>query len=600
MNTPGLLKCAGAVVVLVIVSACGSALRQPFDGVYPERSRGAQGDKAGGDMTVAPSATTVNATDVGRTLFVNGRPITAARLNPLPRYAELVPDKSKSKNYEYIFNYYDTYASIFDYPKSVQQIGTINGAGGQGCTNVLYGYGKKLFWNAGRTNDLIYEYRVPKKLIKTRSLNYTYTSSCAMNTSGDIAVGVLLARGISRCRRRSKDRARPNEGVPPIRSSFLRRCALSACATTAILAGCGGSQPPIGAPTRGSVPSIASAATPVAIRRSASRPDDNTSILKKLTKDVIIGSTVDSSNGDMGPRALSIVGTTYGLRKGQLLVCNFVDSSGKAGKGTTIELLNPTVGTSPKRFAQSSDIKGCDADALTSGNQVYAAGISGSGLVVFSPTGKRVGTIGPIQSPFADGYARAGRYSPEDIFTSDGLGDIIGFSFGVYGTGEISQVASGFADNGKTGWAALGASGIQDDPKRNALYIVDGVDNTVVEFTNATDLGVKNEIVVEKGGKKFKCLYPNTTCGKLIYSGAPLDAPEAAAILPNGNLIVANTAGGNTLVELTPAGKVLDTKVVDKNRTQGIFGLVARGSNDNNTVLFFSDTNGDNVQELKH
>jgi hypothetical protein len=302
----------------------------------------------------------------------------------------------------------------------------------------------------------------------------------------------------------------------------------------------------------------------------------------------------------MGPRALSIVGTTYGLRKGQLLVCNFVDSSGKAGKGTTIELLNPTVGTSPKRFAQSSDIKGCDADALTSGNQVYAAGISGSGLVVFSPTGKRVGTIGPIQSPFADGYARAGRYSPEDIFTSDGLGDIIGFSFGVYGTGEISQVASGFADNGKTGWAALGASGIQDDPKRNALYIVDGVDNTVVEFTNATDLGVKNEIVVEKGGKKFKCLYPNTTCGKLIYSGAPLDAPEAAAILPNGNLIVANTAGGNTLVELTPAGKVLDTKVVDKNRTQGIFGLVARGSNDNNTVLFFSDTNGDNVQELKH
>ncbi len=36
-------------------------------------------------MTVAPSATTVNATYVGRTLIVNGRPIPAARLNPLPR-----------------------------------------------------------------------------------------------------------------------------------------------------------------------------------------------------------------------------------------------------------------------------------------------------------------------------------------------------------------------------------------------------------------------------------------------------------------------------------------------------------------------------------
>ena len=135
MNTPGLLKCAGAVVALVIVSACGSASTLAD--------------------CVAPSAATLNATYVGRTLFVNGRPVTAARLNPLPRYAELVPDKSKSKNYEYIFNYYGTYASIFNYPKSTAMIGQINGAGGQGCTNVLYGYGKKIIWNAGRTNDLI-------------------------------------------------------------------------------------------------------------------------------------------------------------------------------------------------------------------------------------------------------------------------------------------------------------------------------------------------------------------------------------------------------------------------------------------------------------
>jgi hypothetical protein len=168
MNTSGLLKCAGAVVALVIVSACGSG------------------------STVAPSAATLNATYVGRTLFLNGRPVTAARLNPLPRYAELVPDKSKSKNYEYIFNFYGTYASIFDYPKSTKMIGQINGAGGQGCTNVLYGYGKKIFWNPGRTNDLINEYQVPKKLLRSLYLDYTFTSSCAMNASGDLAVGILL------------------------------------------------------------------------------------------------------------------------------------------------------------------------------------------------------------------------------------------------------------------------------------------------------------------------------------------------------------------------------------------------------------------------
>jgi hypothetical protein len=169
MNTPGLLKYGGAVVALVIVSACG------------------------GNSTVAPSAAALNATYAGRTLFVNGRPVTAARLNPLPRYAELVPDKSKSKTYEYIFNTYGSYASIFNYPKSTKMVGQLNGAGGQGCTNVLYGYGKKIIWNAGRTNDVITEYSVPNnKVLKTLSLDYTYTSSCAMNTSGDLAVGILL------------------------------------------------------------------------------------------------------------------------------------------------------------------------------------------------------------------------------------------------------------------------------------------------------------------------------------------------------------------------------------------------------------------------
>jgi len=189
MNTPGLLKCGGAVVALVIVSACGT-LRQPFDF--------AQGDKAGGDMPAAQSGAPFNATYVGRTLFVNGKPVTAARLNPLPSYAELVPDKSNSKNYDYIINDYGSYASIFDYPKSVQQTGTLNGAGGQGCTNVLYGYGKKIIWNPGRNNYGVAEYRVPNKLIKTLSLDYSYTSSCAMNTTGDLAVGILLGNSYSR------------------------------------------------------------------------------------------------------------------------------------------------------------------------------------------------------------------------------------------------------------------------------------------------------------------------------------------------------------------------------------------------------------------
>jgi len=174
MNTRGLLNYAGAAVALALLCACASG------------------------SAVAPSGQTPATSYAGRTLFVNGTPVTAARLNPLPSYANLVPAASSPKDYEYIFNYYGTYGSIFDYPKGTSMVGQINGGGGQGCTNALYGYGKKIIWNAGRTNDLISEYRVPKKLIKTLYLPYTFTSSCAMNAAGDLAVGVLLGNSYGR------------------------------------------------------------------------------------------------------------------------------------------------------------------------------------------------------------------------------------------------------------------------------------------------------------------------------------------------------------------------------------------------------------------
>ncbi len=171
MNPTGLVKYASALVALAICSACG------------------------GGSAVAPSATALNGTYVGRALFVNGRPVTAARLGAPPRYTQLVPDRhSRSKHFEYVFNDYGSYAAIFDYPKNTQQVGEIAGDGGQGCTNVLYGYGKKIIWNIGGQNQIT-EYRVPKTPIKTLSVTYSFPTSCAMNTSGDLAVGIFFESG---------------------------------------------------------------------------------------------------------------------------------------------------------------------------------------------------------------------------------------------------------------------------------------------------------------------------------------------------------------------------------------------------------------------
>ena len=65
---------------------------------------------------------------------------------------------------------------------------------------------------------------------------------------------------------------------------------------------------------------------------------DTTSILKKLTKNVTIGSTVDPTNGDKTPHGIVIAPLTNGaVKKGQIVACNFSNKAGKAGAGTTIE-----------------------------------------------------------------------------------------------------------------------------------------------------------------------------------------------------------------------------------------------------------------------
>jgi hypothetical protein len=181
MNRTGSVKFAGALVALAMCSACAGVLRQAQD-----------------DVAVAPSAATPNVRYAGRTLSVNGRLVTAARANlsPLPRYATIVPDRRAKKTYEYVINDYGTYAAIFDYPKSDQQIGTIDDVGGQGCTNVLYGYGKKTFWIVAAYNQIT-EYQVPQKPIKTLDVSYSIgaPSSCAMDAGGDLAVGILYGAG---------------------------------------------------------------------------------------------------------------------------------------------------------------------------------------------------------------------------------------------------------------------------------------------------------------------------------------------------------------------------------------------------------------------
>jgi hypothetical protein len=168
MKTTGLAKYAGALAALALCSACS------------------------GTSAVAPSSAAPNVRYVGKTLFINGRPVTAARayMGPPLRYTMLAPDAKEGRKREYVINSYGSYATVFAYPKSDAQVGTIENVGGQGCTNVLYGYGKGIIWIVAGSNQ-IEEFKVRKDTpVKTLSVSSNiFPTSCAMDSSGDLAVG---------------------------------------------------------------------------------------------------------------------------------------------------------------------------------------------------------------------------------------------------------------------------------------------------------------------------------------------------------------------------------------------------------------------------
>jgi hypothetical protein len=45
--------------------------------------------------------------------------------------------------------------------------------------------------------------------------------------------------------------------------------------------------------------------------------------------------------------------------------------------------------------------------------------------------------------------------------------------------------------------------------------------------------------------------------------------------------------------------QILDTKIVDKNKTAGVFGLAAIGTGDSDTEIYYTDTNTNDVEQLE-
>lgn len=325
---------------------------------------------------------------------------------------------------------------------------------------------------------------------------------------------------------------------------------------------------------------------------------DSRSDLANLNTTTTIGSTIDPVTQQDNPYGLDIAPISAGkLTAGDLVVCNFNNSAGIEGQGTSIVALHPTAGSTPLHITANNDLLGCDALALAPNDNIWSADFSANNNPITSPAGVELTTLsnGPWHNPFGEAFApatsRNGNHAAFYV-SNAGDGSIVRVNINPGASFTFDVIATGFAVNGGAPGSILGPSGLQYDRQQDRLYIVDGTNNTVsaLEHVSTIPAGGVTVSGTSFGGASGKR-------GRLLFSGAPLNGPISSALFPDGHLAIGNTLdpdGQNLMVEITQRGKLLDVKNVDTGPQGAIFGMVA-GSDGK---LYFNDDNDNMVKVL--
>ncbi len=320
-------------------------------------------------------------------------------------------------------------------------------------------------------------------------------------------------------------------------------------------------------------------------------------VIDSLSTIATIGSTVDPINGDSNPYGLTIAPKTGGqIKAGDLVVCNFNDSLNIQGLGTTIEVLRPELGSRPWRLIADPRLTGCAALAM-GGSAPWAAALDAndnpivSGAGVFLTSLNTFGWTGPWGQVFVSGPK-----SPAAFYESNADdGSIVRINLGASLTSfTFDKIATGLPVNHGVPGNILAPSGLTYDPQRDVLYVVDGAVNALAAIHNPATIPANGIIVTGNTvGGPFKSRV------KILHVGAPLNAPISAALLFNGDIVVGNT-GDNLLLEYTPEGKLVGSRLLDSGVTGALFGIAASGTSAANTRIYFNDDNANAVEVLMH
>jgi hypothetical protein len=335
-----------------------------------------------------------------------------------------------------------------------------------------------------------------------------------------------------------------------------------------------------------------------------------------------VASTVPS-NGDVNPYGVAVVPRSTGaLVSGHILVSNFNNSNNQQGTGTTIVDISPN-GTL-KVFAQisASGLPGsCPGGiGLTTalvvlrsgwvivGNLPTSDGSSATAqagcLLVLNNQGKVVETFSgsrdgaDINGPWDMTALDVGDFA--ELFVTNVLNGTVARNGTVVNEGTVVRIVitspddkddgnkpselfrtvigSGFGQKTDPDALVIGPTGV-GLANSGTLYVADTVANRIAAIPNAV----------------FRLSSAGT--GNTVSQNGALNGPLGLAIAPNGNILTVNASDGN-LVETTPSGNQVNTKMIDTSGAGAgtLFGLAVKPGGKG---IYFVD-DGDNTLDLLH
>jgi hypothetical protein len=269
----------------------------------------------------------------------------------------------------------------------------------------------------------------------------------------------------------------------------------------------------------------------------------------------------------------------------------------------------------PYRIAQSADLQGCNALAMLPDDSISAAAYGSNENPLVSAAGmiNMPFSTDTFAHPWGEAYVAANGSNPAALYISNVDGSIDRITLNGDAQMGFAQIVTGFCASGMPG-AIYAPAGLTYDPTIDTLYVVDTSSNSVIAFSNVTSIGTAGVLV---SGQCTSVMAPPTpaptftgpaaSSARVIANGGGFFTPLSAALLSDGDLIVANadinitTQTPNQVFEISPVlpgGFVGQPLQLDTGNPGALFGLATTVDSQMNQIVYFNDDNSNAVMMI--